>query len=54
MIIVKVTNANPNNITKFPDSIEWKYITEPFIKTNADIAVTNGHGLGSTRWKKCL
>ena len=54
IIIVKTTKSNPNNITKLPPFTDWKYITDPFIKTKDDNAVTNGQGLGSTKWKKCL
>ena len=41
-------------LTKLPPFTDWKYITDPFIKTKDDNAVTNGQGLGSTKWKKCL
>jgi len=54
IIIVKTTKVKPNNITKLPPFTEWKYITEPFIITNAAKDVTKGHGLGSTKWNVCL
>ena len=53
IIIVKITNVKPKNITKLPPCTEWKYITAPFIKVKADKDVTKGQ-LGSTKWKKCL
>lgn len=54
IIIDKITSTKPNSITKLPPCTEWKYITDPFIRVNAAKEVTKGHGLGFTRWKKCL
>ena len=54
IIIVDITKNNPKNITNWPWWIEWKYITEPFIKVKAANDITKGQGLGVTKWYKVL
>lgn len=36
-----------------PFTKKWKYDTILKVKDNADTAVNNGQGLGSTKWKGC-